>query len=453
MAIAVACPASALAHDTYVDRTDGTGGTNDCTEATNPCFSLTKGIANAGHGDTVFVGGDPHVYESPHTLDDGKSLVGKNFSTTPGIETSGEIKLDAASTTQPALTIAGKAGVVRNVTIRSAHLPLEIDAPVTIKNDEFSDSHQVPAEIMISAGAGSPRIVDSDFFGKTSLTTSYDQVGIQSASPDSPLIRGNFFFGLTEGIVALGGGAPRIEDGHFSAIHSGASAGAAINAYGTGTNPAIVHNRIIDPVDVATEVVNGIVVHGGATASISRTRVKGYDHELTLDDAAGTSKLDNDILQPKTGQIGLMLLDEGTDDPNVSNARGTNLTIWGDGLEVSNNSATLTLDSSIIGVSGIQGDVNEHCSLKYSRGPVKQSGGGGCKDFQTKADPKFKSNGYLLKPSSPMIDKGNPHEPPHGAKDYQGDERSLPGDCGARHPKARRDIGADEFRCRGHHRG
>jgi hypothetical protein len=62
-------------------------------------------------------------------------------------------------------------------------------------------------------------------------------------------------------------------------------------------------------------------------------------------------------------------------------------------------------------------------------------------------NPKFKSDGYHLKASSPMIDKGKKGSKSHGAKDIDGDKRVLAGDCGAKHPKARRDIGADEFKC------
>lgn len=51
-----------------------------------------------------------------------------------------------------------------------------------------------------------------------------------------------------------------------------------------------------------------------------------------------------------------------------------------------------------------------------------------------------------------MIDKGKKGSKSYGAKDIDGDKRVLAGDCGAKHPKARRDIGADEFKCpKSHH--
>jgi hypothetical protein len=46
-----------------------------------------------------------------------------------------------------------------------------------------------------------------------------------------------------------------------------------------------------------------------------------------------------------------------------------------------------------------------------------------------------------------MIDKGNPVRPPKHTKDIDGDKRALAGDCGHKHAKKRRDIGADEFKC------
>lgn len=47
-----------------------------------------------------------------------------------------------------------------------------------------------------------------------------------------------------------------------------------------------------------------------------------------------------------------------------------------------------------------------------------------------------------------MIDKGNPHDPPQGTKDIDGDKRALDGpDGGDCNGSPRRDIGADEFDC------
>ena len=101
---ALVLPGSALAHDTYVDRTDGTDSGNNCKNETNPCFSLTAGINNAGEGDTVFVGGDPAVYETPHVLGDKKSIVHENFSTKPSVDTSGKAIIDTGSSPSPRST-------------------------------------------------------------------------------------------------------------------------------------------------------------------------------------------------------------------------------------------------------------------------------------------------------------------------------------------------------------
>jgi hypothetical protein len=132
-----------------------------------------------------------------------------------------------------------------------------------------------------------------------------------------------------------------------------------------------------------------------------------------------------------------------------SDATATNITLTGAQgfFEGGAAGAVFTIDSSVIGDGGL-GAFNSTCVITHSRGPVQTPGGSGCDDYQTTADPRFKVDGYHLKASSPMIDRGNPDRPEKGSKDIDGDKRELDGpDGGGCRGKARRDIGADEYRC------
>ena len=141
------------------------------------------------------------------------------------------------------------------------------------------------------------------------------------------------------------------------------------------------------------------------------------------------------------------MTDDGANNRGIADVTATNITIQGKGPGVIDRKAVLTLRSSLLDAGAIQASGSgARCHISYSRGPSKHSGGTGCKDFQKTAAPKLKSDGYHLKASSPMIDKGQP-QAPKNAVDIDGDKRALPGSCGKGHHKARRDIGADEFKC------
>lgn len=179
---------------------------------------------------------------------------------------------------------------------------------------------------------------------------------------------------------------------------------------------------------------------------MSRNLVRGFGAGIRVTDVAGLTRLDNDVIDAPSDGVGIKLSDTGGDDPNVSDAKATNLSIVGDGEWLGGTQASLTLDSSIVDTAG--GASGTDCTITFSRGNTKTPGGDGCSHFQTKADPKFGADGYHLKSSSPMIDKGAPAKPPKGSKDIDGGKRALDGpDGGDCHGKPRRDMGADEFKC------
>lgn len=220
-ALAMAAPASAFAHDTYVDHTDGSGGTNDCKHKSDPCSLLTKGIENAGHGDTVFIGGDPLLYETPHTLDDGKSMVRKDFSKT--LDTSGKAVIDTGSDSAPAIEVTGKAGQIKGLLIRSDTLPLRIQAGVKVVDDKFVEDAALDESILItSATTGKVTIKDSTLRDQTPLTGSGDeQDGISDASSGSVKILHNDFEDLYQSIVVSGPqGTVKIDNNDLTGTHT-----------------------------------------------------------------------------------------------------------------------------------------------------------------------------------------------------------------------------------------
>jgi hypothetical protein len=436
---ALALPGSALAHNTYVDRTDGTGGTNDCKDKSNPCLSLTKGITNAGHEDTVFVGGDPHVYESPHTLDNGKSLVHKDFSTKHSVDTSGKAIIDTGNDPDPALTISGSAGVVKGFTIRSETLPLSVQGAVTVKDNRLDEDAQIVQD-MVLGSHGLVKILDNTFRDPTPLTGSGDdQMALHLVGSGKRVVSGNFFRDFQAGIYAESAGNVKISHNEFQGNHpAGSDSGVGLVALGSAA-PDIVGNLFHAPYGGPT--TNGIVLQSGGT--IERDRIWGYDTGVVLQDTPQPTKLDSvAITTPYAGAPGLRALDTGPLDQGVGDAKATNLTISGQGNLILLLETKLTLDSSILDGGGV-GGTGGTCTIKFSRGPTKTSGGNGCAHFQTTKGPKLEPDNQHLKPGSPMIDAGNKHKPPHGAKDFDGDKRAIA--CG--HGKARRDIGADEVKC------
>jgi hypothetical protein len=445
LAVALVVPTSALAHDTYVDRSDGddAADTNSCTHKATPCATLTRGLEQAGTGDTVFVGGDPLAFNAHQTLTDGKSIVHKNFSTSSSVDTSGKTTVDTGSNANPAIDVTGNAGQIKGLTIRSETLPLQINAKVTVTDDRFDEDAQIDKEVVV-IGDSSPTISDNTFIDPTPDTGSgTNQFGISLGTSGSPKVEHNDFEDLEVAVYATLG-SPRISKNHITGIHEAANAGDAIIVGTSASKPDIVANTIKAP---GAGTTYGIVLD--SAANLERNLIDGYRFGIRVDDAPGTTHLDGDVvLVAGDNDFGLDMFDGNPDDPKVGDVKATNITITGPGIEVEVTQTKLTLDSSLIGGSGIFNNAHGlgKCSISHSRGPDKGSGDAGCKGFSTTKNPKLKSDGYHLKSSSPMIDKGNPSKPGKGAKDIDGDKRALDG-TGSCKGKKRRDIGADEFKC------
>ena len=443
LALAIGAP-SAGAHDTYVDRSDGddVGDTNDCRDPDSPCATLGRGIGQAGKDDTVFVGGDPAAFTFPQTLGDGKSIVQKDFSTTPAVDTSGLTILDTGADSDPALTVASTAGKVKGLYIRSQSLPLEINAGVTVDDVRFDETAQIAQDVFVDTPANSKRVTIKNgvFLDQTPETgAGMDQWGVRAAGQGKVKIIKGIFDSFSAAIVVDGFGPVEISKAEIVETHPTANPGWGILST-SNTNVTIEQSDLYDP-DVGG-ANRGLDL--GGRADVSGTLVDGYTTGVFVDNNPDKVILESVAVVTPDGSTGLQAEDTGTDDVGVSDVKATNVTISGDadfGLSLSRNH--LRMDSSIVDAGSILLGNGPTCHITHSRGPV--TGNDDC-DFQTDADPQLANDGYHLTSDSPMIDKGDPDKPKQGAKDIDGDKRALDG-TGSCTGKKRRDIGADEFVC------
>jgi hypothetical protein len=443
-AIAVTGPAVASAHDTYVDHSDGTDSSGQCRRA-NPCATISRANAKAGRGDTIFVGGDPVAFTTPVTLGKGKSLVYRDFSTDPSIDTSGVAVLNSGADPRPALTVGSRAGTIKDLHIRSETTALEIHAAVAVKHDVFlPDAPMSGPVIDIAPDAQGRAVIKHSSIHNTAAGT---QVGIRNRSATAPLIDDNSISGFTTAIWTKG--RPTIRSNNIWGTHAGGgpSGEGIIVRHGEAT---LIHNWLYSPVTSGSPVT-GMLIRGDA--HLEDNVVLDYDIGIRLENTPHPVDLRGDVIRTIAGSggtRGLSAIDD-TDTSGVSDPHATNLTIVGQGTQLSLDAVRLRLDSSIIGDSAagamsLSGGAT--CKISYSRGPVTGQSWDGCANFQTKEAPMFKADGYHLDAASPLIDRGNPKAPATGSKDLDGDRRSLDGpDGGDCDDGSRRDIGADEYAC------
>lgn len=437
--LALAFPVSATARDTYVDRSDGRDSGNDCTHRPNPCRTIVRGIAQAGEGDVVFVGGDPAKYTQPVDLGDGKSIIRKNFSPKRSVDTSGKAVIDTGSAPEPAVDVISEAGRIKGLTVRSVVVsPILLRAPATVIQNRFSENPDVArAAVFVSPTAIGAKIVNNTFADPDPATPVQ---GIDAAAGSLPRIRRNRFDDVAQAI--------NVADGFISGNDI---AGTPRGGFGirtiSGIGASITANRLHNPSLNGAGTAFGVFTN--VPTRFERNLIRGYDEGIRLQDDPGPVTLNGDaVLDSRLAAIALN--DTGVDDPGVGDATATNVTLTGtqgvsEGAVVA---AVFTIDSSIVGDGGLLTFGGGSCAITHSRGPTQTPGGNGCDDYQTTANPMFKGDGYHLRSSSPMIDQGNPDDPEPGSKDIDGDKRALDGPDGGNCTGApRRDIGADEFRC------
>jgi hypothetical protein len=428
----IASPATASARDTYVDGSDGSDASAQCRKA-SPCATIGRGITKAGQGDVVFVGGDPAEYSEPLELGDRKSIVGSNFSRKRTIDTSGRAVIDTGSVA--AIQVISEAGRIKGLTVRSDSRAILLTAPATITGDRFTDP-DAPFYVQVTLAAIATKIVDNRFVDPDPASAAQ---GVNAAIGAVPRIRENEFDDVAEAI--------NVADGFISGndIAGTPRSGFGIRTIG-GSGARLTANRLHSPSLNGAGTARGVFTT--VPTQFERNLIRGYDEGVHVLDDPGPVTFDGDAIL-NSQAIGLTLNDTGVDDPGVGDATATNITLTGSQgvFEGGITAAVFTIDSSIVGDGGL-GALNATCVITHSRGPTQTPGGDGCADFQTTANPRLKPDGYHLRASSPMIDRGNPDKPETGAKDIDGDKRALDGpDDGGCRGNARRDIGADEFRC------
>ena len=440
-ALGMSSPASA--HDTYVDHSDGSNSSGQCRRA-NPCATISRANLKAGPGDTIFVGGDPVAFTTPVTLGKDKSLVHRDFSTDPGVDTSGTAAINSGADPRPAITVTSNAGTIEDLRIKSQATSLEVHAAVKIKHDVFLEDALSGPVIDIAPDAhGKVAIVRNSIYDLTHVQA---QIGILDRSGVVSVIHDNTLSGFTTSISTKG--QTTISDNFVNGTHAGGGPTGTGIIIRRGSQAAISRNELYAP-DTSGAAVEGILIHGDAR--LSNNSVRDYDVGIDLEDTPHPVGLTGDLIRTIAGPgtIGLAARDS-TASLAVSDPHATNMTIVGSGIAISLDSVRLRLDSSIIGDSpagSMSLSGGSTCKVTYSRGPGTGPANDGC-TFQTEKDPLFEADGFHLSPASPLIDKGNPAPPPSRARDLDGDRRALGGpDGGNCNGSPRRDIGADEYAC------
>jgi hypothetical protein len=434
--VALAIPGSALAQDTYVDRSDGRDAGNGCRHRANPCATIARGIARAGPGDVVFVGGDRAEYTQPLDLGERKSIARRDFSRKRSIDTSGRAVIDTGSAAEPALEVISRAGRIKGLTVRSESRAILLTAPAMITRNRFNDP-DAPIDLQVTPTAIATRIVDNRFLDPDPATAAQ---GVNAALGAVPRIRDNEFDDVAQAI--------NVTDGFISGndIAGTPRSGFGIRTIG-GSGARLTANRLHDPSLSGPGTAFGVFTT--VPTHFERNLIRGYDEGVRVQDDPGPVTFDSDTIL-NSRLIGLTLNDTGADDPGVGDATATNITLTGSRgfFEGGVESAVLTIDSSLVGDGGLIAGATSTCEITHSRGPTQTPGGDGCGDYQTTAIPRLKPDGYHLRASSPLIDLGNPARPKTGSRDIDGGKRVLDGpDGGGCRGQPRRDIGADEYRC------
>lgn len=377
--VAISVATPASAHNLWV--TDNPQAGADCFSDVKAC-SIATALSLSIDGPNL-IEALPGTYNNVDTSAPG--VVSGSYVTAYGAGNHVIASPDAT----PALTIANSINVT-GFTIRSSH-------PVVFTGDGRLTSNTVEG---VAAPANQPLIAVQPGAGgaildRTTITddTPANQVGIKIDSPGSPQAIGNTGVGLAIGIQTQAG-TPILQRNSISSSTTGVSVEAGA--------PTLSANSLI-----------------GNTAGITAAAGSTVNSFSDLVARGGTG----------IGAVG-------------ANVSATNLTAADNGVDLDASAGTtLSLDSSYvsrpIAISG-----GSTCAVAFSAGPASA----GCPPFALPADAPGFSNpaagDYTLTAGSPLIDAGDPADPPAGALDLNGSPRALKGSCAA---GVRRDIGADEF--------
>lgn len=385
-------PASALAADTYVDADTGSDA-NPCIQA-QPCLTIQKGIDEATAATTVHV--DPDTYPLALQIADAKSVIADDFVGGP----EGDATIDGGAS--PAIDVlASGAGTVSGFTITSTTTPV-IDAagPINLTGNSVVVP-TVPTVtaigIDVTAGvAGLVAIDDNEFSGEsTSQTAIQIRNGSEASVTDNRI--GSPGSGFLTGILVFEGATAEIAGNTVRTLFSIGSAGGQAIAVQDAT--AVIADNLVTDVQPLPDTVWGITITDTSTAPVASAALRrnqlyggGALDGIRILDAAPVT-MDGDLI---TGfDVGIRATDVFAANTSNANVDAIGVTVYGNTTtDIRLDSATLTLDSSIVGSSivttgtGIGGGA-VGCTITYSRGPTMTPGGNGCADFQTSAAPAF----------------------------------------------------------------
>jgi hypothetical protein len=432
IALAVA-PAVALGANRYVDSTGSNSGTA-CAQVA-PCLTIAYALANSSAGDTIVI--DNGTYNESVTVGDGRSLEAQDFVAADG---NGPTIIDGGTATAISVPASG-AGHIRGLTIRSnATVQVDVSGTVEIDSNGFDDPDSTNGVgVQVNSGADGTNIHDNTFVDPSPSTT---RSRIAIYSPFTPVtIQDNDVQNQNVGIQAglVNPGQTLIAGNEITGTHNLPFGGQAVIASASGGGTTIVRgNEITDAADTST---NGISAVAGST--LVRNEVTGHNVGVDVGNDQTGITLFGDRLWGNT--VGLRLFDTGAAPPKAA-ASLVHVTAVDNVADIAVSSGTLSLDSSIVETLPFSGSAS--CTISYSRADAIGADPSGCNAFQTTASPAFvdaSTGDYHLAPGSPMIDMGNPADPPLGAVDFDGDPRAVDATPACSGNVARRDIGADEF--------
>lgn len=420
LAILVA-PSSAAAATRYVDDSGSDAGSNPCTSPSTPCRTLGHALDAGDSTDTYAVGGG--VYNENVVVGGSASLVARNFQPPA---TAGAPVIDGG----PGVAIVSSTtGAIDGLTVRGDQDAIRVTAGApTISHDTFDDTHEnTQGRVRVeSAGAA---VVDHDaftapvgvnmdtgFFAQTkhavrvsSSTFTHEAIAVENDGDNVLTVRGN--------AIAVHG-----EPGNSFGVGIFIQNGAA----------TVAGNRIVAESPGPTE---GLSVTSFRAVAARANRISGMTHwgaEFFTPGHTATMQ-DDVVVGNNTGGKAV-----GVSAGGSTVLQLTNETIVGNaGASQVSAAAPVAVDSSIVGDGGIDAP---SCTIAFSHGPT--TAGSSCQRFQTAADPQFVGGAdFHLRPSSPLVDAGNP-APPAVGTDADGKPRVRDGngDC-----RARRDMGAYEL--------
>jgi hypothetical protein len=441
--LAFAAPAGAA--QLYVDR-DVIDISNNCLVAT-PCDQISEALnladADDNSADTIHVGRSAGAYGSVTIPSTPVSLLGGEFNA--GADGAATI-VDGNASAGMTVTGSSFARTIDGFTIEGGDSAAFVCAlqdsgsstMLTIGHNLLDEqSAQLEGHICLQ---GSPLIQDNVVQGNDQA------IGIEVTGTTAAQIRDNSVAGTERSIDVEGVGTTgtqiALDRNTIDVLATFLSPAAGIFLLGATGD---VRDNLITMNPSSTLVsTDGIYASNNDTDGslrLARNRITGFTKtashgfDLVTPDPV---TLDSDLFAGNTFGI----VSNGNGTPNSITL--TNETLWGNTVAevrlANNPTEAISVDSSIIGDTGVVDSAGSTCTTSFSRGPVVADS---CGPYATTATPSFAgASDFRLTPggNGSLIDMGNPAAP-SAATDLAGNPRAI----AVTACPARRDIGAYEL--------